>query len=59
MRALATNRFGGNDVLELTEVPDPIVGPDTGDERYVGEGTSPLHSATLASTSAVVTGLAR
>ena len=29
MRAFATNRFGGNDVLELTEVPDPIVGPDT------------------------------
>jgi hypothetical protein len=27
MRAIAANRLGGNDVLELTEVPDPIVGP--------------------------------
>lgn len=29
MRAIATNRFGGNDVLELTDLPEPIVGPDT------------------------------
>lgn len=29
MRAIATNRFGGNDVLELTGLPGPIVGSDT------------------------------
>ena len=26
MRAFTSDRFGGNDVLRLTDVPDPIVG---------------------------------
>ena len=42
MRALATNRFGGNDVLELTEVPEPIVGPDTVLVRTKAVGLNPV-----------------
>jgi NADPH:quinone reductase-like Zn-dependent oxidoreductase len=42
MRAIATNRFGGNDVLELTEVPDPIVGPDTVLVRTKAVGINPV-----------------
>jgi NADPH:quinone reductase-like Zn-dependent oxidoreductase len=42
MRAFATNRFGGNDVLELTEVPDPIVGPDTVLIRTKAVGLNPV-----------------
>jgi NADPH:quinone reductase-like Zn-dependent oxidoreductase len=42
MRAIATNRFGGNDVLELTEVPDPIVGPDTVLVRTNAVGINPV-----------------
>ena len=42
MRAIATNRFGGNDVLELTEVPDPIVGPDTVLIRTKAVGLNPV-----------------
>ena len=42
MRAIATNRFGGNDVLELTEVPDPIVGPDTVLVRTKAVGVNPV-----------------
>ena len=28
MKAIATNRYGGPEVLELTELPDPKIGPD-------------------------------
>ena len=42
MRAIATNRFGGNDVLELTDVPDPIVGPDTVLIRTKAVGLNPV-----------------
>jgi NADPH:quinone reductase-like Zn-dependent oxidoreductase len=42
MRAIATNRFGGNDVLELTHVPDPIVGPDTVLIRTEAVGLNPV-----------------
>ena len=42
MRAIATNRFGGNDVLELTDVPDPIVGPDTVLVRTKAVGLNPV-----------------
>ncbi len=42
MRAFATNRFGGNDVLELTDVPDPIVGPDTVLIRTKAVGLNPV-----------------
>jgi NADPH:quinone reductase-like Zn-dependent oxidoreductase len=42
MRAIATNRFGGNDVLELTELPDPVVGPDTVVVRSKAVGLNPV-----------------
>jgi NADPH:quinone reductase-like Zn-dependent oxidoreductase len=42
MRAIATNRFGGNDVLELTDVADPIVGPDTVLVRTKAVGLNPV-----------------
>ena len=42
MRAIATDRFGGNDVLELTEVPDPLVGPDTVLVRTKAVGINPV-----------------
>jgi NADPH:quinone reductase-like Zn-dependent oxidoreductase len=42
MRAIATNRFGGNDVLELTELPDPVVGPDTVLVRTKAVGVNPV-----------------
>ena len=42
MRALATNRFGGNDVLEVTDVPDPLVGPDTVLVRTKAVGLNPV-----------------
>lgn len=42
MRAIATDRFGGNDVLRLTEVPDPIVGPDTVLVRTKAVGINPV-----------------
>ena len=42
MRAIATDRFGGNDVLRLTEVPDPIVGPDTVLVRTKAVGVNPV-----------------
>ena len=42
MRAIATTRFGGNDVLELAEVPDPIVGPDTVLIRTKAVGLNPV-----------------
>ncbi|MBD8059270.1 NADP-dependent oxidoreductase [Cellulomonas sp. JH27-2] len=29
MRAITYNRYGGSDVLELTDLPDPKVGPDS------------------------------
>ncbi|MDQ4068408.1 MAG: NADP-dependent oxidoreductase, partial [Actinomycetota bacterium] len=40
--AIATNRFGGNDVLELTELPDPLVGPDTVLVRTKAVGLNPV-----------------
>jgi NADPH:quinone reductase-like Zn-dependent oxidoreductase len=42
MRAFATDRFGGNDVLRLTDVPDPIVGPDTVLVRTKAVGVNPV-----------------
>ncbi|MGH9263518.1 MAG: alcohol dehydrogenase catalytic domain-containing protein, partial [Acidimicrobiales bacterium] len=42
MRAIATDRFGGNDVLQLTEVPDPVVGPDTVLVRTKAVGINPV-----------------
>jgi NADPH:quinone reductase-like Zn-dependent oxidoreductase len=42
MRAIATDRFGGNDVLQLTEVPDPVVGPDTVLIRTKAVGLNPV-----------------
>jgi NADPH:quinone reductase-like Zn-dependent oxidoreductase len=42
MRAIATDRYGGNDVLRLTEVPDPIVGPDTVLIRTKAVGLNPV-----------------
>ena len=42
MRAIATDRFGGNDVLQLTDVPDPIVGPDTVLIRTKAVGINPV-----------------
>ena len=42
MRALAIDRFGGNDVLALTEVPEPLVGPDTVLVRTNAVGLSPV-----------------
>jgi NADPH:quinone reductase-like Zn-dependent oxidoreductase len=42
MRALATTRFGGNDVLELVELADPIIGPDTVLVRTRAVGLNPV-----------------
>ena len=42
MRALATDRYGDNDVLAITEVPDPIVGPDTVLVRTKAVGLNPV-----------------
>lgn len=42
MRAIATDRFGGNDVLRLTDVPDPVVGPDTVLVRTKAVGINPV-----------------
>lgn len=42
MRAIATNRYGGNDVLQLTDLPDPIVGPDTVLVRTKAVGLNPV-----------------
>ena len=29
MRAITYDRFGGSDVLQLTDLPEPKVGPDS------------------------------
>lgn len=42
MRAIAANRFGGNEVLELSEVSDPVVGPDTVLVRTKAVGLNPV-----------------
>ena len=42
MRALATNRYGGNDVLDFVDVPDPLVGPDTVLVRTRAVGLNPV-----------------
>lgn len=42
MRALATSRYGGNDVLELVDLPEPIVGPDTVLVRPRAVGINPV-----------------
>ena len=42
MRALVATRYGGNDVLELTEAPDPKVGPDSVLVRTRAVGVNPV-----------------
>ena len=42
VRALATDRYGGNDVLQLRDLPDPIVGPDTVLVRTRAVGLNPV-----------------
>ena len=42
MRALVATRYGDNDVLELTEAPDPKVGPDSVLVRTRAVGVDPV-----------------
>lgn len=42
MRAITYSRFGSADVLELTEVPDPHVGPDTVVVRVRAASVNPV-----------------
>lgn len=42
MRAIALSRFGGPDVLELSELPDPPVGADTVLVRARAAGVNPV-----------------
>ncbi|MFJ5232397.1 NADP-dependent oxidoreductase [Kitasatospora sp. NPDC088391] len=42
MKAIVINRYGGPDVIEYAEVPDPVVGPDTVLVRTRAVGVSPV-----------------
>jgi len=42
MRAQSTNRYGRNDVLSITDLPDPKVGPDTILVRTRAVGVNPV-----------------
>ena len=42
MLALITSCYGGNDVLELADVPDPLIGPDTVLVRTRAVGLNPV-----------------
>ncbi|MFF4338559.1 NADP-dependent oxidoreductase [Kitasatospora sp. NPDC001540] len=42
MKAIAINRYGGPDVVEYTELPDPKVGPDTVLVRTRAVGVNPV-----------------
>ncbi|MEV4555859.1 NADP-dependent oxidoreductase [Kitasatospora sp. NPDC049285] len=42
MKAIAINRYGGPDVVEYTELPDPKIGPDTVLVRTRAVGVNPV-----------------
>ncbi len=42
MRAVVIDRFGGNEVLRVTQVADPLVGPDSVLVRTAGSSVNPV-----------------
>ena len=42
MQAMALSRYGGPDVLEATELPEPKVGPDSVLVRTRAAGVNPV-----------------
>jgi len=50
MQAIAVNEWGGRDRLELLELPDPKVGPDTVLIRAGAAGLNPVDAKIRAGT---------